>query len=326
LPSSITYVYPAWDAVPYLFIGGPMGSGKSRVLDVLQRIVFRPLSSSNLTAPALFRTLHAQGGTLLLDEAERLRQSTPDQQEVQSMLLAGYRRGGRATRLDPIGDSYRPVQFDVYGPKALACISGLPPTLASRCVPVMMFRSAAASEKPKRRIDASPSSWRSIRDDLHLLALEYGQVWADLSARKTVVPSAINGRNYEVWQPLLALAEWFEERGCDNLLRLVQFHALASVESARDDAIPEADELLLEQLAEAVRDGRPPTTGELLAKARTQDEVTFKNWHPKTVATRLKNYGIPVPKKVGGKRCYRDVTLCQLAEIGNRYGIELGFE
>jgi hypothetical protein len=322
----LTYAYPAWDAVPYLFVGGPMGSGKSRVLDVLQRMVFRPLSSSNLTAPALFRTLHAQGGTMLLDEAERLKQSTPEQVEIQSVFLAGYRRGGCATRLELVGDVYRPIRFNVFGPKALACIAGLPPTLASRCIPVMMFRSAADSEKPKRRIDADPASWRAIRDDLHVLALEYGPVWADLSARKNAVPSAIGGRNYELWQPLLALAAWLQECGCDTLLSLVQSHALVSVANAKDEAIPEADEILLELLAEAVREHRAPTSGDLLADAKRRDEVTFKSWHPRTVASRLKTYGIAVPKKLNGARRYRDVTPAQLADIGRRYGIELGFE
>src|SRR5262249_5588926 len=74
--SMLTYCYQAWDAVPYLVIGGPMGSGKSILLGTLNRLVHRPLASSNLTAPALFRTLHDRGGTLLFDEAERLRQST----------------------------------------------------------------------------------------------------------------------------------------------------------------------------------------------------------------------------------------------------------
>ncbi|MBM3982936.1 MAG: hypothetical protein FJ304_22225, partial [Planctomycetes bacterium] len=114
----LSYCYPAWDAVPYLSVGGPMGSGKSRVLDVLQRLAFRPLSSSNVTGPALFRTLHASGGVVLYDEAERLRQSTPDQQELISLFLAGYRRGGCATRLEPLPDGgFRPVKYDVYGPK-----------------------------------------------------------------------------------------------------------------------------------------------------------------------------------------------------------------
>jgi primase-polymerase (primpol)-like protein len=59
--SMLTYSFQAWDAVPYLFVGGPMGSGKSTLFGVLNRLVQRPLVSSNLTAPALFRTLHDRG-------------------------------------------------------------------------------------------------------------------------------------------------------------------------------------------------------------------------------------------------------------------------
>lgn len=319
-----SYVYPAWDAVPYLFVGGPMGSGKSRVLDVLQRLVFRPVYTANLSASVLFRTLHASGGVVLYDEAERMKQSTPDQQEIQSMFLSGYRRGGCAMRNEAVGDSFRPVRFDVFGPKALACIAGLPPTLASRCIPVTMFRSAADSDKPKRRLDADPAAWQSVRDDLHVLALEHGPTWVTLAERKDVVPSGIGGRNYELWQPLLALAAWLQERGSDGLLGLVQCHARASVAGAKDDAIPEADEVLLELLAERIRAIDPPTTAELLAAAKLRDEVTFKMWHPKTVSARLKNYGIAPSPKANGERRYRDVTPAQLAQIQQRYGVELG--
>ena len=51
----LSYIYPVFDAVPYLFIGGPKGSGKSRLLDLLDRVVFRPLASSNLTAALMFK-------------------------------------------------------------------------------------------------------------------------------------------------------------------------------------------------------------------------------------------------------------------------------
>ncbi len=321
----LTYVYPAWDAVPYLSVGGPIGSGKSRVLDVLQRLVFRPLPSSNVTAPTLFRTLHASGGVMLLDEAERLKQSTPEQQEIQSVFLCSYRRGGCATRLEPLPDGgFKPVQFAVYGPKALACIAGLPPTLASRCITVLMFRSAGDSDKPKYWIDEGPTVWQTVRDHLHVLALEYGPTWVALAAKPEVVPSAISGRNYELWQPLLALAWWLQGRGCDGLLGLMQAHAVASVATAKDDGIPEADETLLELLAERVRAHDRPTSGELLSAALAKDAVTFSKWHPKTVGARLRSYGIAVPPKVGGERRYRDVSLEQLREIQHRYGVELG--
>jgi hypothetical protein len=324
--SLLTYTFPAWDEVPYLYAGGPLGSGKTRLLDVIGRIAFRPLSTSNLTGPALFRTLHACGGTVFYDEAERLRQGTPDVQELLSVFQAGYKRGGCATRLEPVGDSgFRPVRFDVFGPKALACIAGLPPPLASRCVRVGMFRSAGNSPKPRRRLDADPSVWQAIRDDLHVLALEYGPTWVELSRRQEVVPSTINGRNFELWQPLLAMAGWLQDHGAGQLLELVQCHAVGAVASDRDDAVPETDEVLLDLLAEAVREFRWPTPGELLRAARERDEVAFKLWQPATVTRRLKSYGISTPKKTNGERRYRDVTPESLRRVSERYGIDLGF-
>jgi hypothetical protein len=44
----LTYVYAAWDAVPYLFVTGPAGSGKTRVFELLGRLVNRPMMSSNM--------------------------------------------------------------------------------------------------------------------------------------------------------------------------------------------------------------------------------------------------------------------------------------
>jgi hypothetical protein len=322
--SMLSYCFQAWDAVPYLYVGGPMGSGKSTLFGILNRLVHRPLASSNLTGPALFRTLHDRGGTLLFDEAERLRQSTPDQQEILSMLLAGYRRGGQATRLEAVGDTFRPVAFDVYGPKALACIAGLPPTLASRCIPVMMFRAEPDSPKPRRRIDAVPEEWQRLRDDLHALALEHGASWLELAQRSDVCPSGIDGRSYELWQPLLALAAWVEGHGADGLLCLMQRHALATVEAGKDDQVPEADEVLLEVMTEQVRCGNQPTPGEILTRAKERDASTFDKWIAATVSRRLKAYGIATPKKSHGERRYKNVTLDTLFRIQRHYSIDLG--
>jgi hypothetical protein len=248
----LTYVYQVWDAVPYLYVGGALGSGKTRVFEILARLVFRPLSSSNMTGAALFRTLHNQGGTLLLDEAERLRQ-TQDAEVVAlvSMLLAGYKRGGTATRLEAVGDTFKTVAFDVFGPKALACIAGLPPALASRCIPIYMFRAPPGSEKPKRRIDAVPAGWQQLRDDLCELALEHGPAWLTLPGMVEVCPK-MSGRDFELWQPLLSLAWWLESHGARGLLELMQSHAMTVIEAGKDDATPDQDETLLKLLADLV--------------------------------------------------------------------------
>lgn len=321
--SMLTYCYQAWPAVPYLHPYGPAGSGKTRVLDFLGRTSFRPLSSSNLTGPALFRTLHDRGGCLLFDEAERLKQTqSPDVGELLSMLLAGYRRGGQATRLEAVGDKFQTVSFDVYGPKVLACIAGLPTALATRCIPIAMFRAPPGSEKPRRRIDADPTRWQTIRDDLHRLTLAYGSTWRNLAERIDVCPE-MSGRDFELWQPLLALASWLESFGIGGLHSIVQEHALRTIDDNRDDHTPDADETLLRIIAEAYRGHRWLTSAEVLAEAQRQDNRTFGQWGPRAVSGRLKSYGIPSPRKIGSRREYRDVTEATLARVQVAYGIDL---
>ena len=321
----LTYIYTAFDAVPYLYVGGPLGSGKSRVFEILLRLVFRPLASSNLTAACLFRTLHQNGGTLLLDEAERLRESSPDVADINSMLLAGYKRGGRATRLEPVGDTFKTVEFDVYGPKAVACIAGLPPALASRCIPLTMFRSPPGSEKPKHRIDADPQVWQALRDELHALTLEHGLIWLDLPQRTDVCP-IMSGRHFELWQPLMALAAWIESAGAQGLVQVVKNYALDTIEAGRDDQTPDTDEIILRIVADKVRAGEMFTPGDILAVAQNHEPTLFQRWAPKTVSNRLKQYGIPAPRKsTHGRRVFDKITSAMLQRIQNNYGIDLDF-
>lgn len=322
--SMLTYCYSACNAIPYLYVGGPANSGKSRVFEVLSRVVFRPFTSSNLTVATLFRRLDNDGGVLLFDEAERLKQTNaPEVGEILSMLLAGYKRGGQATRCEPVGDKFRTVSFDVYGPKALACIAGLPPALASRCITLMMFRAADGSDKPRRGIDAEPAAWQSLRDDLHAMALEHGETWLRLAGRSDVCPR-MSGRDYELWQPLLALAWWLESHGVRGLLALLQEHALSSIEQGRDDQTPEHDEILLRILADEIRMGGRPTAGEILAKAKAAEPETFKNWTERGAASHLKRFGLTT-KKSCGRREYRAVTLEAMRLIQQTYSVDLGF-
>lgn len=322
----LTYCYQAWPALPYLYIGGPLASGKSRVFDVLSRLVFRPLGSSSMTGPTLFRTLHTSGGTLLLDEAERLRDTRdPGVGEIVSMLLAGYKNGGTATRLEPVGDTFKTVSFQVFAPKALACIAGLPPVLASRCIPVTMFRAAPGSDKPKRRIDADPEGWHRLRDGLHALSLEHGPEFLAMGDRGDVCPPGIDGRQYELWQPLLALGAWVEEAGAHGLLALLQEHALATIDAGRDDATPDHDEILLRILAQAVGFGERPTPGEILVKAQESEPAAFRNWSARAVAEHLKRYQLTTIKTDGRKR-YARVSLDDLKRIQTNYNIDLDFQ
>lgn len=297
----LTYVYPVWSAVPYLSVGGPLGSGKSRLFQVLGLLVHSPIHSSNITAPSLFRTLHCQGGTVLLDEAERLSDRTPDAAEIRSILLAGYQRGGQATRLERIDDNFRSVSFDVYGPKASAAISSMPAALASRCIRVMMFRAGKSSPVPKRRIDPATSEWTGLRDDLHCMALSHGASFVAMAGWQPTC-AGLNGRDLELWLPILAMAKLIENAGMEGLVEAVEQHALKSVESSQEDIVPEMDEVLLRTLKQMLED-KPygVTAGDVLEAASMDEHSLFSHYTPRGVAAVFKRYGIQ-SRPSGGKR------------------------
>jgi hypothetical protein len=317
--SLLTYLSPGLAAVPYVSVSGPMGSGKSRILELLQQVVFRPMFTSSTSEAVIFRSLHAFGHTALLDEAERLRD--PEMQGVLTDLLAGYKRGGCASRCDlDANGQYVPKYFSVFGCKAFAAINEVPPTLASRCIAVPMFRSPKGSKKPRLRIEDDAELWQRLRDALHILAMEHGSEWLALPTRQDVVPE-MSGRNFEIWQPLLGLAAWFEDHGARGLLDLLRRHALLLIEQGREAATPPDDEVLLQALARAVGSGIAPTAGELLATVGEVEPSLFRNWTARAVAAHLKRYGI-LSRKTNGRKFFAP-SPADLLRVQQSYGIDL---
>ncbi len=322
----LTYIYHAWPALPYLSIGGPIGSGKTQVFEVLVRLVFRPLLSSSMTAAALFRTLHERGGTLLFDEGDRLKQlRDPATVDLLGMLLVGYKRGGQATRMEKVGDSWRPESFQVYGPKAIACVSGLPPSLISRCIQIPMLRASKKSLKPRQRIDAEPRRWQDVRDRLHAVALNHGSIWLELVERTDVCPE-MSGREFEIWQPLLALAAWLDDLGQSGLYETMIKHAKRCIEETRNEAVSESDERLLRCLAKKLTAGSEPCASDICQAVKLEPGgQLFDAWSDRGIAARLKAYGLATSSS-NGKKIYRQELLPLLYRIQENYAIELGLK
>ncbi|TWT69718.1 DUF3631 domain-containing protein [Crateriforma conspicua] len=312
----MSYCYPIFPAVPYLYLAGPAGSGKTRTMDLIGRMVFRPMFSSNTTAANVFRSLHARGGTLLLDEAERLKDDrSPEVGEITSILLSGYRRGGRANRLEPAGDSFRSVSFDVFSPKLLACIRGLPPALSSRCINVRLSRAAVGSPRAARSLDDSPVEEQQVRDLLHAWMLENAPRLID-----TPPPaSTLANRDAERWEPLFRIASLCSD---ESLLEFVIAHAAQQIETDQEDATPEADPALLAALHELVATQPRVTPGDVLEAARDLDpDAIDEGWTARRVSVVLRRYGLRVVRS-HGKRVFKQ-TAADVAKVAKRYGYEI---
>jgi hypothetical protein len=116
----LTWVYDAFNELPYLRLKGEYGSGKTRALIALGSIAYKGFFASGAsTVSPIFHTLDTFGGTLILDEADlRFSDKTAD---IVKILNNGTVRGLPVLRtLTNRHHEFNPAAFTVYGPKIIA--------------------------------------------------------------------------------------------------------------------------------------------------------------------------------------------------------------
>jgi putative DNA primase/helicase len=194
-----TYVLDCFMISPRLAITSPeKRCGKTTLLDVLSRLVNKPLSTAHITTSAAFRIVEMHRPTLLVDEADTF---LPNNNELRGLLNAGHRRGGTYTC--SVGDDHEPRAFAVYSAAAIALIGDLPATLADRSVPIQLQR---------RRKDEPVERFRVGRTErLDLLSRHIAR-WAKdnsvaIGAADPAMPSGMHDRAEDNWQPLFAIAD-----------------------------------------------------------------------------------------------------------------------
>ena len=144
-----TYLLDALHITPRLAITSPEKQcGKTTLLDVLFRLVWRPLEVSNTTTSAIFRSIEKARPTLLLDEGDTF---LVGNEELRGVLNSGHRRGGSVLRT--VGDDFEPRQFGTFAPCAIAMIGQLPGTLADRSISIELTRRLAGEALEPFRLD-----------------------------------------------------------------------------------------------------------------------------------------------------------------------------
>jgi putative DNA primase/helicase len=194
-----THALDAFGISPRLSITSPRpGCGKTTLLDVLQRLVLKPLLAANVSPPAVFRSVEFARPTLLIDEADTF---LKDNQELRGVLNSGHRRGGNVVRI--VGDNMEPREFSTFSPAAIAMIGKLPGTLADRSVAITLKR---------KRPDELVEHFRFERTEpLDRLARMCARWAADnmgpLKKADPEVPPNLFNRTADNWRPLLAIAD-----------------------------------------------------------------------------------------------------------------------
>jgi len=115
-----SWLYDAFNTVPYLRMLGDAGTGKSRFIQVVGAMCYRPIyvTGAATTSP-IFRMLDRYRGTLVLDEADfRVSDEAAD---VIKILNTGYQRTqGVVLRSGDKNSGFDTEVFVCYGPKVIA--------------------------------------------------------------------------------------------------------------------------------------------------------------------------------------------------------------
>ena len=115
----LTWVYDAFNELPYLRFRGDYGTGKTRALMTIGSICYKPFFASGAsTVSPIFHVLDAVGGTLILDEADlRFSDATAD---LTKILNNGTMRGIPVLRtMTNRHRELNPQAFRVFGPKVV---------------------------------------------------------------------------------------------------------------------------------------------------------------------------------------------------------------
>jgi hypothetical protein len=311
-----THVADVFAVAPYLFVTSPTKRcGKSLLLELLAAIVCRPLVASNISEAALFRAVDQLRPTLLIDEAQILRERTERSAALHDLLCAGHRRGQKAVRVVGRGPEMEVRAFDVFGPKALALIGRPTEVLLDRGIEVRMHR-RAPHEKVERfrlaRVQAEASELRGrmaawAAANREAVAKAYGELEP---------PDFLNDRAAENWAVLMAVVHAADPA---RLSELGQAARVLSGDSSEDDSpavrlLSDLRRVFLEAAATRLE------TRIILQALWANEEAPWAGLTAEALARLLRPFGVrPRAWREGSRGGIRGYVLADLAPVFVRY-------
>jgi Protein of unknown function (DUF3631) len=228
-----TWVIDAAEWTPYLQVTAPeKGSGKTRLLEVLETIVCNPCRTGGMTPAALLRTVDADRPTLLLDESDTAFGGNKDMAEaLRGILNEGAKRGGNFRKCNKM--NHKMETFNAFGAKAIAGIGKLPDTIASRSITIEMRRKTAAEKVERFRGSRIKTEAEKLKAELQAWATP--ETIAVLRDAMPLLPEQLTDRQMDIIEPLLAIADlaggaWPEQLRAATL-------ALFASTASEDDSI-----------------------------------------------------------------------------------------
>ncbi len=190
-----SWMYDVFENLPYLRALGDYGTGKTRFIQTIGVLCYRPmLVSGASTASPVFRLIDMFRGTLVMDEADFANSDSDN--EIIKIINVGYYKGGCVMRAEKEADAdvYSPETYDVFGPKILATRKPFTDrAVESRC---LTKRTTTARPRPGIPFILNESFWtrsQTLRNRLLMYRLRnYRMVVVDETLANQSVEPRLN--------------------------------------------------------------------------------------------------------------------------------------
>lgn len=242
----LTWVYDAFNELPYLRVRGDFGCGKTRALLILGSICYKPFFASGAsTVSPIFHTIDSFRGTLIFDEADF--RFSDEKAELVKIFNNGNVRGFPVLRTTmTVKREFDPVAFLVYGPKVVGMRDVFQdPALESRFITEEMGQRPVRKDIPINLPDCQKDEALALRNQLLMYRFRMHSV-TGIDPR--LASPTLSHRLNQILVPLLSI---IPDAGVqDDILRAAQ--ALERNLTMQRAANPEAH--LLEVLADGIAD------------------------------------------------------------------------
>ena len=294
------------------------GSGKTRLLEILQLLVLNPVLAANASPAAVFRMVSSEKKpTLLLDESDTyLMPGSPGyRDDLRGVIDAGYRPGSHVIRCEP--PSMRERMFETFGAVAIAGLGRLPPTILQRSIVFPMH--TRRSDEPVKAF-----RWR-IEEQVSEPLRERLKVWADenvnrvadlLSGEPLCGLEDLTDRQAEIWEPLVAIGDLAGECWPQ---RARQAALMATRVGTQND--PTLGVQLLKDVRGVVNGHDRISSSDLVSALNGLEESPWGGWplDSRGLARKLKPYGIRPGQIRVGERTMKGYRIPEFHDAWDRY-------
>ena len=315
-----THAVQHFDCFPYIALLSPAKRcGKTRLLEVLETLVYHPWRGTAPTPAALFRKM-AEAPTLLLDEVEALNSKNKSEsaQAILAILNAGHRKGATILRCE--GPKHELKEFPVYGPKAFAAIGRLPDTLTDRSIAITMQRRTKGQNVERFLAARATAEAKPLRDSVTRFATAYRGAIGQ--AHERLVGSDLeflSDRDADLWIPLFAICSVSAPDRVAELKTCAVTLSGAKAGNDADDSLPL--KLLTDIRTVWPEEHKPFDTASLLEKLKALEESPWNEFQltPRKLAKMLRPFEVEARSVRIGLRVTRGYEYDSLKSAFSRY-------